>query len=326
MDARRVSGFLSASKVCGVSEETKPQKICVICGEDCSQQRRIRDDRGRYYHKNCYEQAKKAEKEEEKKKKKAARQAFPDDHTVPLQLSASEAPDPYALDTDVVEKPSAGIGSELEEEGQPTKVCPHCHRRMPLEHATCSHCGYNTMTGERKVATYAEMAALRVGKTGGGKIWPPVVGILSLLAGLGGLITYGLALISALKGNGTTGAAHIAHLVALSLGVLLALWVLLAAIGILRHRQMAMVWMQRWALLKLFLGIVGFIALIVAAMFVKGFDKTIDAELGTKVASEGVIALLTFGLPWLGWLLLWPVCILVWFSRESVQRHIGEWH
>jgi len=323
MDARRVSGFLSASKVCGVSEEKKPQKVCVICGEDCSQQRRIRDDQGRYYHKNCYEQAKKAEKAE---KKKAARQAFPDDHTVPLQLSASEAPDPYALDTDVVKKPSAGIGSEPEEEEQPTKICPNCQRRMPVDHATCGHCGYNTLTGERRPSTYAEMAALRVGKTGGGKIWPPVVGILSLLAGVGGLIAYGLALISALKGNGTTGAAHIAHLVALSLGVLLALWLLLAAIGILRRRQMAMVWMQRWALLKLFLGIAGFIALVVVAIFVKDFDRTIDDQFGTNVVSEGVVALLTFGLPWLGWLLLWPVCILVWFSRESVQRHIGDWH
>lgn len=325
MDARRVSGFLSASKVCGVSEETKPQKICVICGEDCSQQRRIRDDRGRYYHKNCYEQARKAEKEK-KKKKKAARQAFPDDHTVPLQLSASEAPDPYALDTDVVEKPSAGIGSELEEEGQPTKICPNCQHRMPVDHATCGHCGYNTLTGERRPATYAEMAALRVGKTGGGKIWPFVVGFIALAAGIGGLIFYGLAVAHSLHEHGTSGAENIVRLVVVSIGAFLALWLLVAAIGILRRRQMAMVWMQRWALLKLFLGIVGFIALIVAIFAVDGTDRTIDEEFGTRVVSEGVTALLAWGLPRLGWLLLWPVCILVWFSRESVQRHIGEWH
>lgn len=303
-----------------MSEEDRPQKICVICGEDCSQQRRIKDDQGRYYHKECYDQAKQA-----KRAKKAASQSAPASSSMPLKFTPTGEPDPYALDTDVMEESGSGSAMELDADSQPTKVCPHCHRRMPLEHATCSHCGYNTMTGERKVATFAEMAALRVGKTGGGKIWPPVVGIVSILAGVGGLIAYGLALISALKGNGTTGAAHIAHLVALSLGVLLALWLLLAAIGILRRRQMAMVWMQRWALLKLFLGIVGFIALIVAAMFLKDFDRTIDEQFDTKVASEGVIALLIFGLPRLGWLLLWPVCILVWFSRESVQRHIGDW-
>ncbi|MDY7107866.1 MAG: hypothetical protein SYC29_04440 [Planctomycetota bacterium] len=303
-----------------MSEEQKPLKICAICGEDCSQQRRIKDQQGRYYHKDCYEQAKQAERA-----KRAAAQSAPASSSMPLKFEPSAEPDPYALDSDVMEESGSGSGMELDDTGQETKVCPHCHRRMPVEHATCSHCGYNTLTGDRKVSTFAEMAAARVGKTGGGKIWPPVVGILSLLAGVGGLFAYGLALIAALREHGAGTFIDITHVVALGIGTLLALWVLIAAIGVLRKRQMAMVWMQRWALLKLFCGIVAFIALVVAILFVSDFDTRIDAEFDTKVAGEGIVAFLTFGLPWLGWILLWPIGILVWFSRESVQRQVGEW-
>ncbi|MCZ6835851.1 MAG: hypothetical protein O7G85_08765 [Planctomycetota bacterium] len=37
--------------------ETKPSKICVHCGEDCSAQPRIKDSHDNYYHKICHEAA-----------------------------------------------------------------------------------------------------------------------------------------------------------------------------------------------------------------------------------------------------------------------------
>ena len=40
-----------------MSIEDESEKICAICGRDCSGQPRIKDPKGRYFHKSCYEQA-----------------------------------------------------------------------------------------------------------------------------------------------------------------------------------------------------------------------------------------------------------------------------
>ena len=60
-------------------------------------------------------------------------------------------------------------------------------------------------------------------------------------------------------------------------------------------------------------------------MFVDGFDAQFDADFGTTVVDAGVAAMAQpVGIA-LGGLALWPIVLLFWLTRESVQKSAGAW-
>jgi len=103
--------------------KTGSQKICVICGDDCSAMARVRDSHGRYYHKSCHEEA--AARQQKRREKKAKKQAdarpeagsarpAPAPMPRPVEIEAAEPePAPAAFSTEpLVDPEDSAVGLE----------------------------------------------------------------------------------------------------------------------------------------------------------------------------------------------------------------------
>jgi len=103
------------------------EKICRACGVDCSGRPRVKDRKGRYYCRDCYEQA---------KKDLAAKQA---------RAATPPPPPPDYADSD------SQIGSSSEhvfaDSGE--VKCQSCGASLPEGAILCTACGFNLTTGER---------------------------------------------------------------------------------------------------------------------------------------------------------------------------------
>jgi len=143
-------------------------KICVACGKDAAGLPRVKDSRGRYFHKECYEAAKRRAAA----RKAAATSAQPT--ATPRQggaasgsgaAAASSATPPTAQSRkakaaappDAIPPPS-DLTSELLEDlpvldysappaALPVTPCPACGQAIASGAVICMSCGFNTKTG-----------------------------------------------------------------------------------------------------------------------------------------------------------------------------------
>jgi len=116
-------------------------KRCRKCGSNLLHRPRVKDHRGRYYCKPCYDAALAA-----KRKKAAADRAT----NAPAEAPSVEAPnfDALALDEDVsrfVESIEADSSAEL----APPATCPSCGRGLAIDAVICTNCGYDRRTGRK---------------------------------------------------------------------------------------------------------------------------------------------------------------------------------
>lgn len=109
-----------------------PEKICVICGEDCSGRPRTKDPRGRYYCNTCYE---------------AARAGT---HSTAATSGAADPPgDVFGLENDddmafdMLDEIAPGGAAAAQ-----AAPCPECGSAIPVDGVICTTCGYNTQTGQ----------------------------------------------------------------------------------------------------------------------------------------------------------------------------------
>ena len=96
-------------------------KLCVVCKKDCSNQPRVKDSRGRYFHRSCYDAAKRRQQEA---KTKAAQ--------------AEPAPDPVPL----AELVDHGLSSMDDFAAPSADACPSCGGPMAPEAILCTGCAY----------------------------------------------------------------------------------------------------------------------------------------------------------------------------------------
>lgn len=127
-----------------MSDQTRPEKICVICGQDCAGQPRTKDAKGRYYHTGCYEEAKRAMEARKAAEAAAARPPPPpppkEEVYDVLGAAVDEmAPSPGAPAP--AGAPSMGIGA--------ARVCPNCGGALAADALICTGCGYNLQTGKQ---------------------------------------------------------------------------------------------------------------------------------------------------------------------------------
>lgn len=147
-------------------------KICVICGEDCSSRPRVKSPDGQYACRACMER---------REAERAAPAALSnDDFALDDQEGAYELDDRFAdLEAPVVE----------------ANPCPGCGMPKAPGAAMCMNCGLNAATGQR-VATSVkkESKAGAVAVQAGGAIASPILGLVG--GCVGGLL--GTALWAAL--------------------------------------------------------------------------------------------------------------------------------
>lgn len=143
-----------------MSAPESPAKICVVCGEDCSQRQRVRDAQGKYTCKDCVE------------KRAAAKPAAAAPRTAPAEVDAAMA------------------GFDFE-------PCPGCGAPLAGKANICMSCGYNKTTGKQiktKVVAAPKgpsisMPKISLGGGGGGSPGIPWDMVFNVVV----LITVGLA-------------------------------------------------------------------------------------------------------------------------------------
>lgn len=100
-----------------------PAKVCIACGQDCSNRPRTKDPRGRYACRACLD----ARQAAAPPKPVAMPELEPVDDRIPTDLLALEA----------AAKPGAG-----------PQVCPNCQSSMPHGAPICVQCGFDSRNGQ----------------------------------------------------------------------------------------------------------------------------------------------------------------------------------
>ncbi len=154
-----------------------PDKICVICSKNCADQPRVKDAKGRYYCRSCYEWA-----------ERIAATRTPRRGSGPPPAGASGPDD--ELGRELLEPPEPAAVSDPVSEGSAVPACPGCGLRIPADSVVCDSCGYNHRTGR------APAAPARARKSSGGpstgRAWSLPVATISLLLGAASLLLAGL--------------------------------------------------------------------------------------------------------------------------------------
>lgn len=162
-----------------MSTQRQPQKICVICGEDCSGRPRIQDRKGRYYCKDCYEQARQAHQ---------ARKQAPVTPTPPQ----AEEPDAYSLLSEVIDETSPAPRA-------PAHFCPNCGNTMLAGAVLCTKCGHNVQTGQQLTIEKRNL------KRDGGANAGGLVGFIASPMGVGLGVLVVIAVVAMSLGDLVTG-------------------------------------------------------------------------------------------------------------------------
>ena len=129
-------------------------KICMICNEDCKGKPRIKDKKGRYYHKACYEKA---------KARQEAPAAPPTDAALdPLPILDGE-PGGYDPFDDLKDSPPANALPAG------TNACPSCGNALQADSVLCMNCGHNLRGGQQVSTKVGKPKKVR-GEGGGGGV------------------------------------------------------------------------------------------------------------------------------------------------------------
>lgn len=111
---------------------------CALCRRPCEPKAGVRDRKGNFYHKNCYDAA---------KAKRAAREAA---DRGPGDLAADASPELTLLASHEAVAPAV----------IPAELCPSCSGDFPAAAVICTKCGYSRKTGKAAATTvrYASAA------------------------------------------------------------------------------------------------------------------------------------------------------------------------
>lgn len=327
-------------------------KVCVVCGESCEDRPRVRNSKGRYFCRECYDKAvarKRLMRDDHSKAKNKGKNAAgkePDAGAAAPKASGSLGADDWDspltddLDTEEIDRSDesgdssaplaiteADVGEGKRERDSTAAstagVCPNCGADFPLAAIICVECGYNTTTGH---TVEANLGGTVVAKEDipDDTIWPSVIGILAVVFGTGfaGLSVWGL--IEMLLGDGAfegvdvdvdpTTAIIVASIFTLPF-VLVMAWHGFAGIGLLQRREWAYRQMLLWA--KVICGIVALVWILFAGlMSIRAFMAGGVMELIVMLLISAVIA---------GVYLAWPVFLILWLSRDLIEAEVEEW-
>src|SRR5436190_3614737 len=165
-------------------------KICVVCGTACSNKPLTKEPNGRYFCQDCYAKV--------KSKPVATTSVPPNSRAKPTPKPASKPEPEIALDGD---DGLMNILDELIAEAPPSQIavsagCPGCGKALESGAVVCTNCGYNL---QQQAASKTKVRKAPRVPTGG-VIWPPLVGIFSMLIGGVGVLGYGAIFLMAIAG------------------------------------------------------------------------------------------------------------------------------
>ncbi len=150
-----------------MSESGTRVRVCQACGEDCSGQPRIKDKKGRYLHKACYEKALAKAKKRQPVEVVAPkpRPAAP----VPVPSREAEPADEiYGLEDNGLGLGGDDMFADIPATDENAASCPDCGSAVQGGAVLCTVCGHNFKTGQSagKVKVSKETALGNATKAG----------------------------------------------------------------------------------------------------------------------------------------------------------------
>ncbi|MEM7756118.1 MAG: hypothetical protein AAF297_10845 [Planctomycetota bacterium] len=173
----------------------KPEKVCVLCRQDCSTRPRTKNPEGQYACNACL-----AGRRKQSKTKTSERAAVIDNRSLGLDEPKLEPLDVsedglYALE-DAGDPAMAGLLDDIPDPVDTARgtACPGCAKALPEGAAMCTNCGHNMMTG-RGAKTKVKQNAPGEGFVNDaaratGRTMVPVMALIG--AGIGGLLGAGI--------------------------------------------------------------------------------------------------------------------------------------
>jgi hypothetical protein len=198
------------------SPEVSPAKTCVVCGQDCTDRPRVKDNRGRYFCQPCFQKLEQKQKAAAPPQAVAVAAAAKAPAAKPAARSApAGGPD---LLSDLATMAAAAPAAEIE------RNCPACSKPLAPNAIFCTNCGYNIQTGQR--VSVQAMKATKVRKTGSSSA--AISGVFANPLALGGILcVVFLVLFLVARGNSQMAGFYLVASVLFGIGI--GLWGLIAA-------------------------------------------------------------------------------------------------
>lgn len=283
------------------------RKQCTICGTDCAGKPRVKDPKGRYYCRSCYERAQEGA---------GAASGVP---AGAVGSASSTSPDDgdFGLLDDLFAAESQGDASPLS--------CPACDAPMAHGAVICVQCGHNRQTGTA-VAPPTVRTAPRV--TSSRTAWPIVIGTVCIVFALLNIAlkileladptpTSELFQMSEASAAGFEGTNRVSA----AASIILSIWLALGGVGVIMRRYAGVRSLRSWSIVIIVLVAIAFTCLFGALLLGSG---TLPAG-GDAGAAGGVGFMFVFLLILMLIGLALPVFLLWWFKRPRIVDEIDQW-
>ncbi len=169
--------------------------------------------------------------------------------------------------------------------------------------------------------------------------WPTAIGAISIVFGSLGLVCYGCGSLNTVLSPWLVGMVPedqrppIAQGLQLFVQIFqmcaatgLSVWLLIAGIGLTRRRPWARSHVIGWSVAKLVLNLLSTAASVAfVGEMVKQFNAQLAGPEGTPIFTVTVPMMLAFFAVSVLWFVLWPIFLLIWFSRGAVKDEVAAW-
>ncbi len=305
-------------------------KQCVVCGEDCANKPRVKDPKGRYYCKPCYNRAAAERREKQRQRDlEGSRESSPPPNDPGNESTAGGLGLGSLLDDPDASGSGMGMGI-----GMADGTCPECGNGYEAGAVICVNCGYNLRSGKKLQASVIEDDGAADGADGASPArtkWPTVIGVLSIIVAALGLLIDLAGTVSVIPVLTELGAVGAMVLIMYVLGIGFSGWLGVGGVMLLQRRAAAAMMLKLWA--GVYLATQALLIIVTAVLAMAASDSLL-AELAEEGVEAEVLEFLrgAWTLIVIGgslfsflWLAIAPAFLLIWFRRKKIQREVESW-
>ena len=169
--------------------------------------------------------------------------------------------------------------------------------------------------------------------------WPMTIGVICIVFGSLGLVCYGCNAVSTMatpfmmgmvpedqRPATPQGVQLVVQVVQLCAAFALSVWLLIAGIGLTRRRPWARGQCIGWSLMKIVLTVISSgVGVLMAPNMVQQINDQMTQGGGPPLFTLTVPMFIAFIVLSLLWYLVWPLFLLIWFSRPAVKAEVDTW-
>lgn len=168
--------------------------------------------------------------------------------------------------------------------------------------------------------------------------WPTVIGTISIILGALGLVCYGCGTLNTAGSSSFSSmlpedqrpppvpAAQLAvQITQMCVTWLLSAWLLAAGIGLVKRRRWARPHHLGWAVAKIVVAVVG---TAISFIFIQDSVRQINDAMSQQgpppfTVTEELVTVVMIAV--MIWFLIYPIFLLLWFSRRKIKAEVAAW-